>query len=387
MPIANPSPCPPNEIDVWANVLKRMMPYKHNGQDLDQWLIELVADIANIPPAETENRKTAIDRFLGAIHTLPNLHLPKKQRFSESDREAVRDRILTERVLPQVKAKIHEFYPTGKFLAPTLGKWVNEKLRLRYQCLDEYQNRHPDAFLDNDQDGANERIEWEAFAANPTLSELDQVIADEQAKSSLGPMPAPLFETMTQGIANVLGSTPTQRFITYVNTDPDGILREKSVPNFPNCTYQVLIQRLCLQNPPTTKQAIASEFGIPYQTLNAHYNRHVVPAFINQLILEQGFFDEKAYPKLKQYIEQDPKEILKNCCRANRPQVNAQFLAQRRLRFCCDTAPHSFETLVNDVAIALYCLKRDQLERFWTKTAFPLVAQVALRVLAYDLEA
>lgn len=386
MPISTSAPSSHEDFDVWATILNRMMPYKHNDQELDQWLISLVTAIVNIAPSEIALREAAIDRFLKAIEILPNLYLPKNQQFSASEQEAVRDRILREQVLPKVKAKIYEFYPTGKFLAPTLGNWINRKLRLQYCCLDEYKNRHPDASLDNCLDGMNERLEWKAFKENPTLSQLEEIIAYEQAKQFSNPMPASMFETITQGIVNLLGNTPTQKFIAYIKTDPEGNLRTKTVPNYPNCTYQILIQRLCLQDPPTTKQAIADEFGINYQTLNAHYTRHVDPAFIEQLILEQGFFDEKAYSKLKQYIEQDPQQTLQKCYMIRKPQVNAQFLAQRRLRIFGDTAPHPFETIVTDQAITSYRLTPQQLENFWTKTGFPLVAQVALRVLAYDLE-
>ena len=293
MPITIQNPAQPDGIDLWANVLSRMMPYKHNDQELDQHIIALVEAIAKIPPDEVEKREVEIERFFKAIYILPNLHLPKNQKFPESDREAVRDRILTEVVIPKAKAKIHEFYPTGKYLAPTLGNWVNRKLRLYYECLDAYQNRRPDAALDNDQDGANERLEWKIFAANPTLSDLEDIIGQDQAKQRPEGMAAPLFAEVAQGIANVLGQTPTQRFITYVKDDPQGVLRAKSPPNYPACTYQVLIQRIFLNQ--DDKTAVAKEFGIPYQNLNAYYNRKVCPAFIQRLIVEEGFFDPQGY--------------------------------------------------------------------------------------------
>lgn len=388
MPITIQNPAQPDGIDLWANVLNRMMPYKHNGQDLDQRLIALVEAIVQIPPDEVEQLESAIDRFFKAIYILPNLHLPKNQKFPESDREAVRDRILTEVVIPKAKAKIHEFYPTGKYLAPTLGNWVNRKLRLYYKCLDAYQNRRPDAALDNDQDGANERLEWEIFAANPTLSDLEDIIAQDQAKQRPEGMSAPLFAEVAQGIANVLGQTPTQRFITYVKDDPQGVLRAKSPPNYPACTYQVLIQRIFLNQ--DDKTAIEREFGIPYNNLNAHYNRHVCPAFIQRLIVEEGFFDPQGYDKLRHYIDQDPLGLLQNCYKPQMPKVNAQFLAQQRLRVYREADPVPFEdiwnSLIQQQAMAPSRLDCDQLEKFWVKTAFPLVAQEALRVLAYDLE-
>jgi len=388
MPITIQNPAQPDGIDLWANVLSRMMPYKHNDQELDQHIIALVEAIAKIPPDEVEKREVEIERFFKAIYILPNLHLPKNQKFPESDREAVRDRILTEVVIPKAKAKIHEFYPTGKYLAPTLGNWVNRKLRLYYECLDAYQNRRPDAALDNDQDGANERLEWKIFAANPTLSDLEDIIGQDQAKQRPEGMAAPLFAEVAQGIANVLGQTPTQRFITYVKDDPQGVLRAKSPPDYPACTYQVLIQRIFLNQ--DDKTAVAKEFGIPYQNLNAYYNRKVFPAFIQRLILEEGFFDPQGYDKLRHYIDQDPLGLLQNCYKPQMPKVNAQFLAQQRLRIYREADPVPFEdiwnSLIQQQAMAPSRLDCDQLEKFWVKTAFPLVAQEALRVLAYDLE-
>jgi hypothetical protein len=388
MPITTQTPAQPDGLDLWPNVLQRMMPYKDNGQDLDQWLIGLVEAIVKISPEEVEAREIEIDRFFKAIHILPNLHLPKNQKFSDGDREAVRDRILNEVVLPKAKAQIHQFYPTGKYLAPTLGTWVNLKLRLYYECLDAYQNRRPDAALDNDQNGANERLEWEAFAANPTLSGLDIIIAQEQAKQRSEGLSVPLVAEVYQGIANVLGQTPTQRFITYIKDDPQGVLRAKSLPDYSACTYQVLIQRLFLNR--EDKKTVAADFGIPYQNLYAHYTRHVFPAFIQRLILEEGFFEPEDYDKLRHYIDQDPLGLLQNCHKPRMPQVNAQFLAQQRLRICRDADPAPFEEiwnrLIQQQAIAPSRLDCDQLEKFWVKTAFPLVAQEALRVLAYDLE-
>lgn len=388
MPITIQNPAQPDGIDLWANVLNRMMPYKHNGQDLDQRLIALVEAIVQIPPDEVEQLESAIDRFFKAIYILPNLHLPKNQKFPESDREAVRDRILTEVVIPKAKAKIHEFYPTGKYLAPTLGNWVNRKLRLYYECLDAYQNRRPDAALDNDQDGANERLEWEIFASNPTLSDLEDIIAQDQAKQRPEGMSAPLFAEVAQGIANVLGQTPTLRFIAYVKDDPQGVLRAKSLPDYSACTYQELIQRLFLNR--EDKKKVAADFGIPYQNLYAHCTRHVFPAFIQRLILEEGFFDPQGYDKLRHYIDQDPLGLLQNCYKPKMPQVNAQFLAQQRLRIYREADPVPFEdiwnSLIQQQAMAPSRLDCDQLEKFWVKTAFPLVAQEALRVLAYDLE-
>jgi hypothetical protein len=377
MPITTTPSDPHSGSDVWAIILQRMMPYKHNGEDHDQWLIRLVEAIVNIAPSEVDLREAAIDCFLHAIYTLPNLYLPTKQLFSESEREAVRDRILTEQVLPQVKARIHEFYPTGKFLAPTLGKWVNEKLRLKYLCLDEYKTRHSDASLDNCLEGINERLEWQAFLENPTLDGLGEIIDAPLSKSA--------FEGMIQGLATVLGNTPTQQFITYVNTDPQGILQSNTIPNYPHCTYQVLIQRLYLNQ--KKKKAVATEFGINYNTLNAHYIRHVFPDFIDRLILEEGFINEAAYPKLRQYIEQDPQQMLQNCCMPKLSVVNAQFLALRRLRICSKATPLPFELIAQDEAIVAYRLPpakiAEKIEKFWNNHGFPLVAQ---SVLAYDLE-
>jgi len=82
--------------------------------------------------------------------------------------------------------------------------------------------------------------------------------------------------------------------------------------------------------------------------------------------------------------------LLQNCYKPQMPKVNAQFLAQQRLRIYREADPVPFEdiwnSLIQQQAMAPSRLDCDQLEKFWVKTAFPLVAQEALRVLAYDLE-
>lgn len=384
-------PSPQDETDAWIQLLPRITPYRNNGNELDQWFIELIESIVQIPIANQEPREAAIARFLQAIYLLPNLYLPRQEsftkRFSDVDREVCRDRLLAEQILPTVRAKIHEFYPTGKFLTPTLGNWINQKLRLKYLQLDEYKNRHPDAALDDCLQGANEQLEWKIWQDNPTLAALDPLIAAAQAKNSPDVLAASALTELMGSIARILGNTPTQRFIDYVKTDPNGMLQAKTMPGHPTCTYQVLIQRLYLQDPPTTKRAIATQFDIPYQALNAHYIRHVEPAFIERIILEEGFFDVAHYLTLKQYIEDDPQHQLRTCHLPNKPNANAQFLAMRRLRFCCEADPVGFDILVQDEAIAAYRhLTPEQLENFWARKGLPLVAQLAMRVLAYELE-
>jgi hypothetical protein len=151
-----------------------------------------------------------------------------------------------------------------------------------------------------------------------------------------------------------------------------------------------LIQQLYLQDPPTTKQAIAETYGIKYQALNAHYNRHINPKFIQRLILENGFLLPSDQDKLKQYIHHDPGQLLQQCSMNKLPPIHAQFVAQHRLSICSETAPYPFEQIV-EKAIATHSLKPkaltpEKLEQFWVKTALPLIAQATLRVLAYDQE-
>jgi len=369
-----------------------MEPYKDNGQDLDQWLIRLVSNIVAIAPSDRAQRDITIDHFLQAIYALPNLYRPKTPTHCSSaiDHDIVRDRLLREKVIPQVRAKIHEFYPTGNYLAPTLGKWVNEKLRLKWHCLDEYQTRKPSVALDDCLNGMDQRIAWQAYKDHPTLSNLEQIIAAEQAQNAPPSVPMPILSETTAAIARIIGDTPTQRFCNYIANDPDGLLRAHSVPNAPDCTYQILIQRLYLQDPPTTKKAIAETYGIKYQALNAHYNRHIDPKFIQRLILENGFLQPCDQDKIQQYIHHDPDRLLQECSMNKLPQIHAQYVAQQRLSICCETAPHSFEQIV-DTAIATYSLKPkaltpEKLEKFWVNSALPLVAQATLRVLAYDQE-
>ena len=379
---------------------QKLTPYKHNGKELDQFLIALVSDIADIPLSEHSARETAIDRFLQAIYTLPNLHHPNNARLPGPGNLKLPkhkapmflgeyERLLEEEIFPDIRTRIGEFNPTGAFLAETLANWINKKIGLARKMQKKYKEEHVSGgqvSLDNQEAGANERLEWQIFAENPTLSGLDRMIADQQAQDSLGPMPMLLFEATFTGVAKVLGSTPTQRFIDYVNQDPDGLLTSKVVPQNPECTYQVLIQRLKLSDPPAKKKAIAKEFNIEYQALNAHYIRHVDPVFINRIILEQGFFQEAAYPILRQYIESDSRKRFQTCCMTKKPALNAQFLALRRLRCCHETAPQPFEAIAQDPAILPYRLTPKQIEKFWNTKAVPLVAQLAMRVLAYDLE-
>jgi hypothetical protein len=192
------------------------------------------------------------------------------------------------------------------------------------------------------------------------------------------------------GIATILGNTPTLRFKDYVTNDPNGELNQHCFQN-PECTYQAVIQALWLCDPPQTKTAIASYYHIPYHAFNAHYNRHFDPNFIHRLILEQGFFDDEAQKLIRYYLDTDPDQQLQQCYLKNFPYFNAQTLAQRR--FTWYEVMQSFEAIATDDSLNPQPLTAKQIEalakkieKFWTQTACPFVAQTVLRDLAYGSE-
>lgn len=162
---------------------------------------------------------------------------------------------------------IDRFDATDPDVAKNLRTWINSYLvwRIRdlripdekYISLDQPRFAEGDSLVDQLPDPESER-------GNCFLDSLDRWIEVWQAEDR---------QRLGQDLLN------------YIAEDPQARLRGCRLRKQPQIDAQLLVQRLCLKDPPDTIAKLSEEFGIHYQTLNSHWQRRCKP-LLQDLIAE-----------------------------------------------------------------------------------------------------
>jgi hypothetical protein len=337
---------------------------------LEETFINHVEQIAEFSP-DSEQWEIQIDRLIRFISKLPQITNSRKkvsiefQEDYEDYDEGFND------ILLKVRNEICiSFYPTGYLAIRSLESWIKRKLRLRYLQYDIYRNRQREPkkiSRDDESEVIRDKLEFDEWKQQPTLEGLEKIIEAEQ-------------EVEQQRKRSNLSS-----FKEYVDSDPDGILKNKVVPGATTCNYQILIQRLVLQIPPESLTKIADEFGIDYNALVAHRNRHFYPT-VQCLYLEvPGLLTEQEIELIRPTIQADSDGCLQQVWISRRqPKMNAQFLAMHRLPMFCHP-PLSFANIIELPTIREYRLSAESVEAFWARRCRIALGKLARQILEYRI--
>jgi hypothetical protein len=172
--------------------------------------------------------------------------------------------------------QIHTFEERPPSLEISLVRWINAHLKWRLRDVRkhrEYQKKWMSldtAIAPNDRTALMSDFLSETGLWPPILSGLDHYIAQQRAQQ-------------VQAYARQLKD--------YIEQDPDGVLRQYRLSKEPRCNYQLLCQRLYLQDPPDRISAIAREFDVPLQSLYSLHDRNWerVRSHLQMVLLAQGF--------------------------------------------------------------------------------------------------
>ena len=227
---------------------------------IDEQLRQLIAEVCKYPPQSLARQK-ALNRLLIQIQSLPGLYKSKHPDYLHA----------LNRSWEWVSKNIQNFKPRPPSIQVSLVRWINGYLYWRIKDLyapDDKPSRSFDEPLWDDEDGATylDRLSESGFCTF-SLSGIDAYI--EQIQNQ---------ETQRIGL----------ELEQYIESDPDGKLKNCHLKTQPECNCMLLIQRLRLKNPPDKLADIAREWNVNYQTLVAHWKRNCLP-MLQEIALNLGY--------------------------------------------------------------------------------------------------
>ncbi|WP_313708084.1 hypothetical protein [Planktothrix agardhii] len=149
-----------------------------------------------------------------------------------------------------------DFAPERRSLRTSLTIWINECLRLRYQIIELFKPQKT-VSIDNQPnvetgDTYKDLISNEDSLNSPRLDGLDQLFADE-----------------LQDICTKLRE--------YIETDPEGRLRNCHPPTYPQWNCQEFVKRRYFRQPNQPWKEISQELNIPDGSPSPEANRRFFP--------------------------------------------------------------------------------------------------------------
>lgn len=175
--------------------------------------------------------------------------------------------------------QIHTFEERPPSLEISLVRWVNTHIKWRLR--DVYKHRES---------------QRRGISLNACITQQDHTLRLLDLLSDTGFSP-PLLS----GLDHYIIQQQTEQVQAYachlkryIEQDPDGILRQYCLSKEPRCNYQLLLQRLYLQNPPDRISEIAREFNVPLPSLYSLHDRKWKPvqSHLQRVLLAQGFQPE-----------------------------------------------------------------------------------------------
>lgn len=263
-----------------------------DDEQLRAWL-DLVCQEPPTPPLM---RQKALSRLLLCIQRSPRLWRDPHQDYAYA----------LNQTLEWVCRNLAQFNAETDSVAEDLLRWVNGHLKWRIQDLK----------LKKPLGAKDDRVGKDAWALvrlglQPV--ELDKPMPTDQGGSApVGSLVADpnwgestlldrLIETLQQNQQARLG----QVIRDYLTTDPDGLLHACCPRKFPDCHCHTLVRQLHLTEPPETLRAIASQTGMPEQTLYSHWRSKCLP-LLQIVALRHD-------PQVLNYAQHDPGQQLQSC--------------------------------------------------------------------------
>lgn len=228
--------------------------------DLDGRLSALIAEVRH-NPANSRKWRTAMNKLLLQIQQLPGLKKSVHQDYPEA----------LNRTFEWISREIAKFEPRPPSVSKSLVNWINGYLGWRIKDLYSPDKDAPitislDAPIAVDA-GEITRLE---LLPDFTLSGLDGMIERDQKE-------------------------PTQRIglklELYIESDPEGKLKNSYPRSFPECNCQFLSLRRVLKEPPDKFKDLAKELNVKYTTLNSHWDRKCEP-LLQEIALTLGYKQE-----------------------------------------------------------------------------------------------
>lgn len=227
--------------------------------DLDRRLSALIAEVRH-NPANSRKWRLAINNLLLEIQQLPGLKKSTHQDYPEA----------FNRTLKWVSCEIATFEPRPPSVSKSLVNWINGHLKWRIKEL-YYPDKDAPISLDAPiAVDAGETTRLELLPA-PTLSGLDGMIESAQKET-------------TQRIGLELE--------LYIESDPEGKLKDSYPRSYPECNCQFLSKRRVLTEPPDKFQDLAKELNVKYTTLNSHWKRKCEPS-LQEIARTLGYKQEQ----------------------------------------------------------------------------------------------
>jgi hypothetical protein len=239
-------------------VLRARLSQNLDGSPEDTELLELIVNFCEFfcqyklgsPNWKNNSRhwNKAFTKLLRVIEILPLA----KPRVYHPDYSSVRNKVLME-----ARDKIcTDFAPERRSLRTSLTIWINECLRLRYQIIELFKPQKT-VSIDNQPnvetgDTYKDLISNEDSLNSPRLDGLDQLFADE-----------------LQDICTKLRE--------YIETDPEGRLRNCHPPTYPQWNCQEFVKRRYFRQPNQPWKEISQELNIPDGSPSPEANRRFFP--------------------------------------------------------------------------------------------------------------
>lgn len=252
------------------------------------------------------------------------------------------------RTLAWVSEHICEFAPRSSSISEDLTRWVNGYLRWRIQDL-----YSPGKI----QVGEGNPIELDQpIAAESGQTTFGEVIADPRSKRMN------ILDQRIEEIQREERERLGQRLKEYLENDPEDVLKKCHPRKYPECNCQVLVVLLKLSEPPKTMRSIANQFGVDEQTLHHHWRKKCLPLL--QIVALK--FD----PQVKEYIQQDPDQVLRKCYPQEALACNCWELSKRII---LSESTEEIGAVAKDLSI-----KRPILDRHWKEKCLPLLKKYRL---------
>lgn len=239
-------------------------------------------DVLQQQPRTSRAWRKAMNQLLQEVMRLPRLARSSHPDYGE---------VLSDTFL-QIADRIDEFIPQSDSITASLTHWINLRLRLTYRIKELYQPPR-DGTSDRSNPKARAKAEFRSQMRKPALS-LDTPIGTTgdihfgdqlpDPRPGLADLEAIIQQDQAQQTQQQIG----KQMQHYIQTDPEGLLRQCHPKHYPNCHCQMLAQRLLITQPAESFQRITKEHGINYHTLYAHWKNRGLP-LLQEIAKKMGY--------------------------------------------------------------------------------------------------
>lgn len=233
--------------------------------DKEDQLQMLIEAVCQKHPNGSQDWRRAMDRLLFEIQDLQGL----AKSYHVDYLEILNDIFL------QISKDICVFQPTSSnSLTQNLVGWINYRLGLKYRVLDLHRQ------------GIFSKLTASKNRLNTEEENAEKIIERQR-----DPRPCDIleFENESERLQrHQMMKNVVIELRHYIEEDKEGKLRKCYPRNHFNCNCQIISQRMFVKEPADKLTTIARDFGIPYQTLVAHWRRKGLP-LLQEILVKIGY--------------------------------------------------------------------------------------------------